>query len=92
MAQLNATHKGGGVVAVDPASGAVLVLASAPIYNPNDFTLGFTQNELDRFNALDLIGRRSNRGAVGALRHCGGELVGEVGHGPPGARVAARMV
>lgn len=54
MAQLAAKNgKGAGVVALDPVSGALLVLASSPIYNPNDFTLGFTQNGLDRFNALD---------------------------------------
>lgn len=53
MAQLAAKGKGAGVMAVDPVSGAVLVLASSPIYNPNDFTLGFTQNSFARFNALD---------------------------------------
>jgi penicillin-binding protein 2 len=45
--------KGSGAVAVNPATGEVQVLASYPIYDPNDFSLGFTQNELARLNAMD---------------------------------------
>ena len=43
----------GGTVAVDPTTGEVLVLASIPTYDPNDFSLGFTPNEQARFNAED---------------------------------------
>lgn len=55
MAQMRqySNEGGSGAVAVDPATGAVLVLASNPIYDPNDFSLGFTPNESARFNALD---------------------------------------
>jgi penicillin-binding protein 2 len=34
-------QKGGGAMAVDPASGEVLVFASQPACDPNDFALGF---------------------------------------------------
>ncbi len=44
---------GGGSLAVDPATGAVIAMGSFPIYDPNDFSLGFTLNEQARFNALD---------------------------------------
>ena len=54
MAQLEANSgKAGGAMAVDPATGEVLALASYPIYNPNDFSLGFTPNESARLNAMD---------------------------------------
>lgn len=54
MAQLESYHgKAGGAVAVDPTTGEVLALASYPIYDPNDFSLGFTPNESARFNAMD---------------------------------------
>ncbi len=46
------TH-GSGSMAVVPGTGEVLEMASFPIYNPNDFSLGFTPNGLDRFNSLD---------------------------------------
>ena len=54
MTQL-ATYNGkaGGAMAVDPTTGEVLSLASYPIYDPNDFSLGFTPNETARFNAMD---------------------------------------
>lgn len=54
MAQL-ATYNGkaGGTMAVDPVTGEVLALASYPIYDPNDFALGFTPNESARLNAMD---------------------------------------
>jgi penicillin-binding protein 2 len=55
MAQLASYGgKGGGAVAVDPTTGEVLVLASYPSYDPNDFALGGpTPNEWARLNALD---------------------------------------
>lgn len=53
MARMRSENKSSGTVALDPANGAVLVFASNPIYDPNDFSLGFTPNELARFNALD---------------------------------------
>lgn len=40
-------------VVLDPASGDVLVLASNPIYDPTDLSLGFTPNAAARFSALD---------------------------------------
>lgn len=42
----------GGAVALDPTTGDVLAMGSYPIYDPNDFSLGFTANEQARFNAL----------------------------------------
>jgi penicillin-binding protein 2 len=53
MARMRKENKSSGAVALDPSDGAVLVLASNPMYNPNDFSLGFTPNESARFNALD---------------------------------------
>jgi penicillin-binding protein 2 len=44
---------GGGAMAVDPATGEVLVIASFPIYDPNDLMLGFTPNGLARFQQLN---------------------------------------
>ena len=49
----NSHGHGGSAVALDPTTGHVLAMASTPIYDPNDFSLGFTPNELARFNALD---------------------------------------
>lgn len=46
------TH-GSGSMAVAPTTGEVLEMASFPIYDPNDFSLGFTPNGLARFNSLD---------------------------------------
>ena len=46
------TH-GSGSMAVAPTTGEVLEMASFPIYDPNDFSLGFTPNGLARFNGLD---------------------------------------
>ncbi|MEO7002461.1 MAG: penicillin-binding transpeptidase domain-containing protein [Ktedonobacterales bacterium] len=43
----------GGTVALDPTTGEVLTLGSNPTYDPNDFSLGITQNELARLNAED---------------------------------------
>jgi penicillin-binding protein 2 len=43
----------GGAVALAPATGDVLAMASYPTYDPNDFSLGFTANEQTRFNALN---------------------------------------
>lgn len=42
----------GGSVALAPATGDVLEMASYPTYDPNDFSLGFTANEQTRFNSL----------------------------------------
>jgi penicillin-binding protein 2 len=53
MADARAAGHPSGVVALDPPTGQVLELASTPIYDPNDFSLGFTPNEEARFNALD---------------------------------------
>lgn len=53
MARMRSQNKSSGTVALDPSDGEVLVLASNPMYDPNDFSLGFTPNELARFNALD---------------------------------------
>ena len=51
-AQYNAGHgKGKGVFAVDPTTGAVLVMASYPIYDPNLLSLGPTKEEVDGYNA-----------------------------------------
>lgn len=54
MAQMRQfpTH-GSGSMAVNPGTGEVLEMASFPIYDPNDFSLGFTPNGLTRFNSLD---------------------------------------
>ena len=49
----NQKGHGGGAVALDPTTGDVLAMGSYPIYDPNDFSLGFTANEQARFNALD---------------------------------------
>lgn len=46
------TH-GSGSMAVAPSTGEVLEMASFPIYDPNDFSLGFTPNGMNRFNSLD---------------------------------------
>ncbi|MGZ6373506.1 MAG: penicillin-binding transpeptidase domain-containing protein [Ktedonobacterales bacterium] len=46
------TH-GSGSMSVAPTTGEVLEMASFPIYDPNDFSLGFTPNGLARFNGLD---------------------------------------
>lgn len=43
----------GGAVAVNPMTGEVLVLASNPMYDPNDLSLGLTANEQARLNAMD---------------------------------------
>jgi penicillin-binding protein 2 len=53
IADMRATQKASGSVVLDPTTGEVLVLASTPIYDPNDFSLGFTPNQAARFNALD---------------------------------------
>lgn len=42
----------GGSLALAPATGNVLEMASFPTYDPNDFSLGFTANEQARFNGL----------------------------------------
>jgi penicillin-binding protein 2 len=42
-----------GAVAVNPVTGEVLVMASNPIYDPNDLSLGLTANAQARLNALD---------------------------------------
>jgi penicillin-binding protein 2 len=47
------TPHAGSAVALDPTTGDVLAMDSSPIYDPNDFSLGFTPNEQARFNALD---------------------------------------
>jgi penicillin-binding protein 2 len=43
----------GGAMAVDPVTGDVLVLASNPMYDPNDLSLGLTANAQSRLNAMD---------------------------------------
>jgi penicillin-binding protein 2 len=53
MADLRALPYSSGTVALEPTTGEVLVLASYPMYDPNDFSLGFTPNEAARLNALD---------------------------------------
>jgi penicillin-binding protein 2 len=53
MAGLRGSGHSGGAMAVDPATGEVLTLASFPIYDPNDLMLGFTPNGLARFQKLD---------------------------------------
>ncbi|HEX9038131.1 MAG TPA: penicillin-binding transpeptidase domain-containing protein [Ktedonobacterales bacterium] len=42
-----------GAVAVDPETGAVLVMISNPIYDPNDLSLGLTANAQARLNAMN---------------------------------------
>ena len=49
----NAHNHGGSAVALDPTTGDVLTMVSTPIYDPNDFSLGFTPNEQASFDALD---------------------------------------
>jgi penicillin-binding protein 2 len=49
----HAAGHGGSAVALDPQTGDVLAMASTPIYDPNDFSLGFTPNEQARFDAMD---------------------------------------
>ena len=54
MASLrNQAGHSGGSMAVDPATGEVLVLATYPTYDPNDLALGLTPNAQTRLNALD---------------------------------------
>jgi cell division protein FtsI/penicillin-binding protein 2 len=53
MADMRALPYSSGSVALDPTSGEVLALASFPIYDPNDFSLGFTPNEAARLGAMD---------------------------------------
>lgn len=53
MADMRAQHHSSGVAALDPATGEVLVLASNPFYDPNQFSLGFTPNQSAALNALD---------------------------------------
>jgi penicillin-binding protein 2 len=53
MADMRAQQHSSGTVALDPTTGEVLVLASNPMYDPNDFSLGFTPNAAARLNALD---------------------------------------
>ena len=43
----------GGAMAVNPVTGEVLVLASNPMYDPNDLSLGLTANEQTRLNAMN---------------------------------------
>jgi penicillin-binding protein 2 len=43
----------GGSVAVDPVTGEVLALASNPMYDPNDLSLGLTANAQARLNAMN---------------------------------------
>lgn len=40
----------GCAVAIDPRSGAVLAMASAPAYDPNDFVMGYTSSAWDAVN------------------------------------------
>lgn len=40
----------GCAVALDPKSGAVLAMASAPAYNPNDFVMGYTASAWEAVN------------------------------------------
>ena len=44
---------GGSAIALDPATGDVLAMASIPTYDPNDFSLGPTASVLASINALD---------------------------------------
>lgn len=40
----------GCAAAIDPKSGAVLAMTSAPAYDPNDFVMGYTSSAWDRIN------------------------------------------
>ncbi len=42
-------------VLIDPRNGAVLAMASHPTYDPNDFVLGFSDEEWERFNDDTLV-------------------------------------
>jgi penicillin-binding protein 2 len=54
MSQLQAEAPySGGAVAVNPLTGEVLALASNPMYDPNDLSLGLTANAQTRLNAMD---------------------------------------
>ncbi len=54
MAKLRAEAPySGGAMAVNPVTGDVLVLASNPMYDPNDLSLGLTANAQTRLNAMD---------------------------------------
>ena len=44
-------------VLIDPRNGAVLAMASHPTYDPNDFVLGFSDEEWERFNDETLVPR-----------------------------------
>ncbi len=41
----------GCAVAINPKSGAVLAMASAPAYDPNDFVMGYTSNAWEEINS-----------------------------------------
>jgi len=43
--------KAGGAFAIDPASGEVLAVASYPIYDPNNLSLGATDEQVAQYNA-----------------------------------------
>jgi penicillin-binding protein 2 len=53
MADMRAQQHSSGVASLDPVTGEVLVLASNPMYDPNEFALGFTPNQSAALNALD---------------------------------------
>ncbi len=51
VAELGLEGRKGAVVAVDPRNGEVLVMASAPVYDPNKFVTGFTSEEWLELNS-----------------------------------------
>ncbi len=51
VAELGLEDRKGAVVALDPRNGEILALASAPVYDPNKFVVGFTNKEWSELNS-----------------------------------------
>ena len=51
VAELGLEDRKGAVVALDPRNGEILALASAPVYDPNKFVVGFTNEEWSELNS-----------------------------------------